>query len=64
MKLGRTTPILRIFDLVKAREFYEELSEREYRYLKPHIEETEWGSRIMSVTDPFGNRLTFSQAKQ
>jgi catechol 2,3-dioxygenase-like lactoylglutathione lyase family enzyme len=119
MELGRTIPILRIFDLAKAREFYvdflgfeidwqhqfgenfptylqvsrsdcvlhlsehhgdatpgsrviidttgidelhEELSRRDYRYLKPHIEDTEWGSRIVSVTDPFGNRLTFSQS--
>jgi catechol 2,3-dioxygenase-like lactoylglutathione lyase family enzyme len=121
MKLGRTTPVLRIFDLAKATEFYvdflgfhvdwqhrfgenfpvylqisrsdcllhlsehhgdatpgsrviietadidelhEELSAREYRYLKPHLEDTEWGSRVMSVTDPFGNRLTFSQARR
>jgi catechol 2,3-dioxygenase-like lactoylglutathione lyase family enzyme len=121
VKLGRTTPILRIFDLAKATEFYvdflgfevdwqhrfgenfpvylqvsrddcvlhlsehhgdatpgarvvietagvdelhEELSGRDYRYLKPHLEDTEWGSRVMSVTDPFGNRLTFSQAKR
>ena len=119
MKLGRTTPILRIFDLTKAQEFYvdflgftidwehqfgenfptylqisrsdcvlhlsehhgdatpgsrviietsgiedfhEELNEHDYRYLKPGIEDTEWGSRVMSVTDPFGNRLTFSQS--
>jgi catechol 2,3-dioxygenase-like lactoylglutathione lyase family enzyme len=121
MKLGRITPILRIFDLAKAREFYvgflgfeidwehrfgesfpaylqvsrgncllhlsehhgdatpgsrviiettgvddlhQELSKRNYRYLKPHVEDTEWGSRVLSVTDPFGNRLTFAEAKR
>jgi uncharacterized glyoxalase superfamily protein PhnB len=120
VKLGRTTPILRIFDLSKAEEFYidflgfqvdwrhrfdenfpaylqvsrgecvlhlsehhgdatpgsrviiemagiddlhAELSQRNYRYAKPHVEDTEWGSRLLSVTDPFGNRLTFSQAQ-
>ena len=120
MQLGRTTPILRIFDLTKAREFYvdflgfridwehrfgesfpiylqisrgdcilhlsehhgdatpgarvivettgiaelhAELTGREYRYFKPQLEETDWGSRVMTVIDPFGNRLTFSQAK-
>ncbi len=120
MKLGRITPVLRIFDLAKAKEFYvdflgftvdwehrfgenfpiylqisrgecllhlsehhgdstpgsraiiemtgiddlqKELSDRDYRYLKPNIEETAWGSRVMSVTDPFGNRLTFMQPK-
>lgn len=121
MKLGRTTTILRIFDLTKAKEFYvdflgftidwehrfgenfpaylqisrddcllhlsehhedatpgsrvivetsgiedfhKELRERDYRYLKPGLEDTEWGSRVMSVTDPFGNRLTFSQSNK
>jgi catechol 2,3-dioxygenase-like lactoylglutathione lyase family enzyme len=118
--LGRTTPVLRIFDLAKAREFYldflgfrvdwehrfgenfpiylqvsrgecvlhlsehhgdatpgskvlieltgiddlhRELTARDYRYLKPHIEAVEWG-RVMSVTDPFGNRLAFSESKR
>lgn len=119
MKLGRTTPVLRIFDVAKAREFYvdflgfaidwqhrfgenfplylqvsrgdcvlhlsehhgdatpgstalvetlgidelqRELAARDYRYLKPAVEETEWGSRVLSVIDPFGNRLTFTQS--
>jgi uncharacterized glyoxalase superfamily protein PhnB len=118
MKLAGVTPVLRIFDLAKAREFYveflgfavdwehrfgenfpaylqvsrgdcvlhlsehhgdatpgskvliettgvdelhRELAAHDYRYLKPHVEETEWGSRILSVTDPFGNRLVFSE---
>lgn len=118
MQLGRTTPILRIFDEAKAREFYvdflgfrvdwehrfgddfplylqisrgecilhlsehhgdstpgarvivetegveafqRELETRQYRYAKPAIQETEWGARILGITDPFGNRLTFSQ---
>ena len=118
--LGRTTPVLRIFDLAKAREFYldflgfrvdwehrfgenfpiylqvsrgdcvlhlsehhgdatpgakvlieltgiddlhRELTARDYRYIKPDIEVVEWG-RVMSVTDPFGNRLVFSESKR
>ncbi len=121
MKLARTTPILRIFDIPKAKEFYvhflgfavnwehrfgdnfpiymqvsrsdcilhlsehhgdatpgsrvivettgidelhKELTDRDYRYLKPGVEETEWGSRVLSVVDPFGNRLTFSEFKK
>ena len=35
-----------------------------YRYYKPHIEETDWGSRVMKVLDPFGNRLTFTERKK
>jgi uncharacterized glyoxalase superfamily protein PhnB len=119
MGFGKTTPILRIFDEVKAREFYVdflgfqvdwehrfeeglplymqiskdgciihlsehhgdcspgaamriETSELEvfqdrllakgYKYARPGIEEMPWGSKDMSVSDPFGNKLTFTSA--
>jgi uncharacterized glyoxalase superfamily protein PhnB len=117
VSFGRTTPILRIFDEAKAREFYvdflgfnvdwehrfesgtplymqvskdgcvlhlsehygdstpgaavrietteldafhAELTAKRYKYARPGIGETPWGTREMSVKDPFGNRLTFS----
>jgi uncharacterized glyoxalase superfamily protein PhnB len=117
MEFGKTTPILRMFDGAKAKEFYVDflgfkvdwqhrfeeglplymqlskdscvihLSEhhgdccpgaamrietndldafqrallaKQYRYASPTIQSTPWGSRDMSVTDPFGNRLTFT----
>jgi hypothetical protein len=117
MALGRTIPILRIFDEQKAKEFYvgflgfkvdwehrfepglplymqiskddcilhlsehygdcspgatmrivttaleafqQELLARQYKYARPGIEDTPWGSRDMSIGDPFGNRLTFT----
>lgn len=119
MKFGNMTPILRIFDERKAKEFYldflgftmdwehrfepglplymqvsregcvlhlsehhgdccpgaavrietdgletfqRELSDKAYRYARPGIEAMPWGSREMSVHDPFGNRLTFTEA--
>jgi uncharacterized glyoxalase superfamily protein PhnB len=119
MKLGKTTPILRIFDEAKAREFYvgflgftvdwehrfepglplymqiskdgcvlhlsehhgdcspgaamrieaagleafqRELAAKGYKYARPQIEDMPWGSRDMSIRDPFGNRLTFTSA--
>lgn len=119
MKLGATTPILRIFDAAKAREFYvgflgfqvdwehrfepglplylqvsragcvlhlsehhgdccpgaamrievddidalhAELAARDYGYARPGIDAMPWGTRDMSVKDPFGNRLTFTTA--
>jgi uncharacterized glyoxalase superfamily protein PhnB len=121
MSFGKTTPILRIFDERKAKEFYidflgftpdwehrfeeglplymqvskdgcvlhlsehhgdccpgaalrietneleafqRQLSEKAYRYARPGIEATPWGSRDMSVRDPFGNRLTFTEAEK
>jgi hypothetical protein len=42
MSLGRTAPILRIFDEAKAKE--------------------SWGND-MSIADPFGNRLIFTDLK-
>ena len=119
MSFGKTTPILRIFDEAKAREFYidflgfevdfehrfekglplymqvsrdncvlhlsehhgdcspggavrietdeldafhVELSRKNYSFARPSIEEMPWQSRDMSITDPFGNRLTFTSA--
>ena len=116
MRIGKTTPILRVFDESRAREFYvdflgftvdwehrfgddfplylqvsrnecvlhlsehhgdgspgaavrietaaldelcAELRARQYKYAKPGIEHAPWGERLLSVTDPFGNRLTF-----
>ena len=119
MMLGPVTPILRIVDEAKAREFYvgflgfqvdwehrfepglplylqvsrdgcvlhlsehhgdccpgaalriavgdidalhAELAAREYGHARPGIETMPWGTRDMSVKDPFGNRLTFTTA--
>ena len=120
MTLGAVTPILRIFDEARARQFYvdflgfevdwehrfapdlplylqvargdcvlhlsehhgdccpgaalriavddidelhAELAARQYGYARPAIEDTPWGSRELTVRDPFGNRLTFTNSK-
>jgi catechol 2,3-dioxygenase-like lactoylglutathione lyase family enzyme len=117
MTLGRTIPILRIFDEAKAREFYvdflgfeidwehrfepgtplylqvsrdecvlhlsehhgdstpgsairidtsdidafhAELASKRYKYARPGINEMPWGTREVSIADPFGNKLTFT----
>jgi uncharacterized glyoxalase superfamily protein PhnB len=39
-----------------------ELNARPYKRLRPTVETMPWGTRDMSVTDPFGNRLTFTHA--
>ncbi len=119
MELSKTTPILRIFDEAKAREFYvdflgfsvdwehrfetdlpiymqvsrgdcalhlsehhgdctpgaaarievsdvdalqEELLGRGYPYCRPQVQDMPWGTRDMSVQDPFGNKVTFTSA--
>jgi uncharacterized glyoxalase superfamily protein PhnB len=42
--------------------FQQALLAKNYKYARPSIEEMPWGSRDMSITDPFGNRLTFTNA--
>ena len=121
MKLGAVTPILRIFDEARARQFYvdflgfevdwehrfapdlplylqvargacvlhlsehhgdccpgaalriavdniddlhAELAGKQYGYARPAVEDTPWGSRELTVRDPFGNRLTFSASAE
>ena len=36
-----------------------ELMAKQYKYSRPGIEDMPWGSRELSIKDPFGNRLTF-----
>jgi len=42
--------------------YHAELTAKAYGYARPGIDDTPWGSRDMSVKDPFGNRLTFTSA--
>ena len=55
MSFGKTTPILRIFDERKAKEFYVD-------YSRPRVDDMPYGTRDMFVHDPFGNRLIFTNA--
>ncbi len=42
--------------------FQQQLLAKQYKYARPNIVETPWGSQDMSINDPFGNRLTFTDA--
>jgi uncharacterized glyoxalase superfamily protein PhnB len=41
-----------------------ELNAKQYKYMRPGIEDRPWGSREMVVIDPFGNRVTFAEEKR
>ena len=43
-------------------DFHQELRTKNYRYLKPGIEDAPWG-RCVTVLDPFGNKLRFSERR-
>jgi uncharacterized glyoxalase superfamily protein PhnB len=39
-----------------------ELRAKTYPNARPHVEQMPWDTRDFTVTDPFGNRLTFTSA--
>jgi uncharacterized glyoxalase superfamily protein PhnB len=39
-----------------------ELAAKAYPYAQPVVETMPWGTRDMTLADPFGNRLTFTDA--
>ena len=41
--------------------YQQELASKNYKYSRPGLEETEWNTLEMTISDPFGNRLCFYQ---
>lgn len=39
-----------------------ELLAKHHRHARPQVEQQPWGTRDFTVTDPFGNRITFTSA--
>lgn len=48
-------------DVESIDDLYAELKSKNYRYMNPGIQDQEWGARELTVIDPFGNHLTFSE---
>ena len=42
-------------------DYHHEINSKGYGYMRPGIEPMPWGDDVMQVTDPFGNRIRFSQ---
>lgn len=60
---GDATPGSRIFVRIRGLDLlHEEIAGRGYAFLRPGIDNAPWGGRVMELTDPFGNRLTFAEA--
>jgi catechol 2,3-dioxygenase-like lactoylglutathione lyase family enzyme len=43
-------------------EYHQELLAKKYKYARPGIQEMPWGTREMSIADPFRNQVTFWMA--
>ena len=41
--------------------YHAELIAKNYRYYKPGLEDADWDAKMMQVSDPFGNKLLFSE---
>lgn len=60
---GDATPGSTVFVRMQGVEAYhQELSGRNYKHGKPGVEDEPWGL-VMTVTDPFSNRIRFCQDK-
>ena len=59
---GDATPGSKVFvPMTGVRELHRELSDKNYRYSRPGLQEQEWGLTELTVNDPFGSRTTFGE---
>ncbi len=48
-----------MLEMVDVKAYQAALLAKKYKQARPGVEETDWDTIEMTVTDPFGNRLTF-----
>ena len=59
---GDGTPGTTVFvDMVGLKEFHHEIASKGYKYLRPGIERAPWNADVMTVLDPFSNRIRFNE---
>ena len=59
---GDATPGSAVLLQMKGIEaFHAGLTAKRYGFARPGLEDAPWGARTLSVTDPSGNRITFSE---
>ena len=59
---GDSVPGVRVFIICNEIEkFFAELQGRPYKYYRPGLNKTFYGTLEISVQDPFGNRLSFNE---
>lgn len=62
---GDSTPGARLYIPIEGvAEYNKELRNKKYKHARPGVCDTPWGANEMTVTDPFGNRLTFAERKE
>jgi len=60
---GDCTPGAKVFvEMQGVAELHAELAAKNYNYLRPGLEKAPWGATTLTLTDPFMNRLLFSES--
>ncbi len=44
-----------------VREYHKELHGKQYKYNKPGLEQASWNAPCMTVIDPVGNKILFTE---
>lgn len=61
---GDGTPGTHVFIWCEGvKEYHRELIEKNYKYNRPGLEETFYGSWCVTVNDPFNNKISFNEKK-
>lgn len=59
---GDATPGSAVFVWMRGiAAFQAELAGKDYRYAKPGLNDAPWDAKTFTLTDPFGNRLSFNE---
>lgn len=59
---GDSSPGARTYiECTGLKDYHKKLIEKKYKYNRPGLEKTFYGTWCMEVIDPFGNRLTFNE---
>jgi uncharacterized glyoxalase superfamily protein PhnB len=62
---GDASPGAKVFIWCKGlKDYYGELRDKKYKYNRPGIKETFYGSWCVEVHDPFGNRISFNEKRE
>jgi hypothetical protein len=60
---GDCTPGSKVFvHLTGVAELHAELKAKSYNYLRPGLQRAPWGATTLELTDPFMNRILFSES--
>jgi hypothetical protein len=60
---GDCTPGAKVFvEMTGVAELHAELAAKGYNYLRPGLEKAPWGATTLTLTDPFMNRILFSES--